>query len=338
MLGASSPEMALAVSAAGGIGSLAAAGMHAAALQETISHLRTNLGEKPFIVNLFVLAPPEVSPETLRAAMAALAPYRAELGLGPQAIPNSFCEDFSSQFDALCAAAPPAASFTFGILSHAQIARLHAHNIAVYGTATTLAEARAWVEAGADAVIAQGFEAGGHRGTFLNDVEHSQVGTLALVAECIRALPVPVIAAGGIMDGRDLAAMLALGAHAVQMGTAFLLTPESRISAPWRAALIGKTGADTALTRAFSGRHARGLHNRFMADFAQKTIPPYPIQNALTTDLRAQAAKANRPDLLSLWAGQGVGRIEAMASADLVEKIWLEARKTLHATARQFTL
>ncbi len=333
MLGASTPEMVCTASLAGGIGSLGAAGYAPSALAETIGGIRDQVGEKPFLINLFVLEPAKPAPAALARAMAELAPWRAELGLAEQSIPNKWAEDFAAQFEVLVEAAPPIASFTFGILTAAQCARLKARGIKVIGTATTVAEARAWAEIGADAICASGFESGGHRGTFLKPVEDSLIGTLSLVPAVKAAVALPVIAAGGIMDGRSIAAMLTLGAEAVQMGTAFLLAEESAISAPWRGELKGKDADATRLTRAFSGRYARGLENRFLREMAGKDIPPYPIQNALTQELRAANAKAGRSDMLSLWAGQGVHAIREGRTADLIAAFWEEARQAAAKTA-----
>lgn len=338
MLGASTPAMVVAASSAGALGSLAASGLGPAALGRTVGDIREALGDKPFNINLFVLDPARPEVGEVARAMEQLAPYRAELGLAEQSIPNQWAEDFASQFEVLVEAAPPVASFTFGIISAGQAARLKARGIKIVGTATTLAEAKAWAEIGADAVIASGFESGGHRGTFIKSVEESLVGTLALTSACLAALDIPVIAAGGIGDGRALAAALALGASAAQMGTAFLLAQECAISAPWRAELLGKSCDDTRLTRAFSGRFARGLENRFMREMAGKEIPAYPIQNALTQDLRAANAKAGRSDMLSLWAGQGVHAVREAATADIVSQIWLEARTALAEAANRYSV
>ena len=329
MLGASTPEMVIAASNAGALGSLGASGYSGDGLRKVIADIRAAVGENPFAINLFVQDPPKPDAAQLKRAMADLAAFRAEMGLPEQAIPNKWAEDFTSQFDVLVEAAPPMASFTFGILDADQCARLKAVGTRVIGTATTIAEARAWVEVGADAVSASGFESGGHRGTFLKPVEESLIGMFSLVAAVKAAVDVPVIAAGGIMDGRGIAAMLTLGADAVQMGTAFLLSDESAISAPWKAELIGKCADDTRLTRAFSGRHARGLENRFLKEMAGKDIPPYPIQNALTQELRAANAKAGRSDMLSLWAGQGVHAIRTGKTVDLIETFWAETREAL---------
>ena len=249
----------------------------------------------------------------------------------PVALPARWCEDFGAQFEALLAARPAVASFTFGILDAAQVARLQSVGSLVIGTATTVAEARAWAAVGADAVCASGMEAGGHRGTFLGSFEASMVGTLALVPQCVDALSIPVIAAGGIMDGRGIAAAQALGAQAVQMGTAFLACPESGIGPAYRAALASASATDTRVTRTFSGRPARGIVNtlmeRLQADEAD--VPAYPVQNALTGALRKAAAQAGRADYLSLWAGQGVAAARPLPAAALLAVLaqeWQAAR------------
>jgi nitronate monooxygenase len=288
--------------------------------------------DRPFGMNLFVLDTPAPDAATVQAAMARLAPLYAEFGLTPEA-PARWCEDFAAQFEALVAARPAVASFTFGILDGAQVERLHGAGCVVVGTATTLAEALAWQDVGADAVCASGMEAGGHRGTFLGDVDASLVGTMALIPQCVDALRIPVIAAGGIMDGRGIAAAQALGAQAVQMGTAFLACPESGITPAQRAAMARAQGTDTRITRAYSGRPARGIVNTMMERLAadEAAIPPYPIQNALTGALRRAAGVQGRADYLSLWAGQGVGAARVMPAGELVALLAQEWRA---ATAR----
>jgi nitronate monooxygenase len=334
MLGASCAKMTLEACRAGAIGSFAAAGIAPEKLAAEISDTRQSVGDRPFIVNLFVLEPVDPAPEIVARAMAEIAPYRAELGLPAQSVPQRWAEDFSRQFEALVAAAPPAASFTFGLLSPEQARALKARGIALIGTATSVAEALAWREIGADAICAQGMEAGGHRGTFLGRVEDSLIGVSSLVPAILRAVDLPVIAAGGIMDGRGIAAMRLLGADYVQMGTAFLLSEESAISAPWKAALKAAKPDSTKLTRAFSGRFARGIENRFMREMEGRDVPPYPIQNALTQDLRKACAAAGRDDMLSLWAGQGVDAIRSGKTYDLIHAFWSEAQQTEHFQAK----
>src|SRR6185437_7134526 len=206
-----------------------------------------------------------------------------------------------AQFEALLEIRPEVASFTFGILTKAQAAALRARGILLIGTATTVAEAQAWETAGADAVCAQGSEAGAHRGTFIGNFEDAMIGTMALVPQIVDAVRVPVIAAGGIMEGRGVAASLMLGASGAQLGTAFLTCPESGIPATWKTRLFEAHDDNTRVTRTFSGRPARGLINDFMVRLGpvEHDLPPYPVQNALTGPIRRAAAKANRPEFLS---------------------------------------
>lgn len=326
MVGASSDELAVAVSEAGGLGSLAAGALAPAEIGTAVDAIRARTA-KPFGVNLLMAPTATPAPGEVDAALARLAPWYAELGVAAPEAPNAFAHDFEAQFDALVAAAPPMASFTFAILTPAQVKRLQAAGTYVVGTATTVAEARAWAEAGADGICAQGSEAGGHRGHFLGDIEGSLVGTLALVATIRAAVDLPVIAAGGIMDGRGVAAGLALGAAAVQMGTAFLLADEAVTSQPWRRAAEAAHDDPTRLTRAFTGRYARGIENRFMRLMhgVQDDVPAYPVQNRLTQPMRAAAAQADDPELISLWAGQGVGLARPGRAADMIREWWAEA-------------
>jgi nitronate monooxygenase len=199
------------------------------------------------------------------------------------------------------------------------------------GTATTVAEAQAWEAVGADAICAQGSEAGAHRGTFLGDFEGSLVGTIALVPQVVDAVRVPVVAAGGIMDGRGIAASLMLGASAAQLGTAFLSSPESGISSAWREALRDVHDDSTRVSRIYSGRYARGIVNEFMRKLSPlvNEIPPYPIQNALTQPIRQAAAKAGRAEYLSLWAGQAAAMGRGLPAAELFAALVRETQDVL---------
>jgi nitronate monooxygenase len=338
MLGASGPDLAAAVARAGGLGTLAAAGLAPEAIEPAVAELRARvLG--PFGVNLLVARPARPSGEALTQAIARLAPWYAELGLPPPEAPNDFAPDFAGQLVALTRAAPPIASFAFDCLAPAEVAALQAAGTLVVGTATTVAEARAWADAGADVICAQGSEAGGHRGHFLASVEASLVGTMALVPAVAAATGLPVIAAGGIMDGRAVAAALSLGAVAAQMGTAFLLCDEATTSTPWRGAIDAAGDDPTRLTRAITGRHARGLETRFMRDMraVENEVPAYPVQNRLTQPLRAAATVAGQTDVLSLWAGQGVGQARRGAAAELVRGWWAEAKAASAALAARVT-
>nr|MDQ3318437.1 nitronate monooxygenase [Actinomycetota bacterium] len=193
------------------------------------------------------------------------------------------------------------------------------------GTATTVCEALVLEEAGVDAVVGQGSEAGGHRGTFIGGFEEALIGTIALVPQLADSVGVPVVASGGIMDGRGLAAALLLGAEGVQMGTAFLPCPESGIHEKYKEAVLGVESESTALTRAFSGKPARGIRNRFMNEMSDKDVPEYPVQNAYTRDIRAAAARENRIEFMSLWAGQAARLGRTVPAAELVENVAREA-------------
>ncbi|MBS0467006.1 MAG: nitronate monooxygenase [Proteobacteria bacterium] len=336
MTGSDTPQLAAAVSQAGGLGFLGCGMRSPAAMLEAAAAVRAATG-KPFGMNLFVLQTPKPSAAEVAAAMARLAPMYARFKLQPEA-PTRWCEDFAAQFEALIQARPAVASFTFGILSAPQVRRIQDEaGSFVIGTATTPDEALAWQEVGADAVVASGLEAGGHRGTFLGDWEGSQIGTLALVPACVDALSIPVIAAGAIMDGRGIAAALALGAQAVQMGTAFLACPESAITTAQRAAMATAQATDTRLTRIFSGRPARGILNQALRELQphEAQIPAYPIQNALMGPIRRAAAQGGDAGHIALWAGQGVGAARVLPADQLVQTLaqeWQTARSKLQIT------
>jgi len=336
MVGASSDAMAAAVGRAGGLGTLAAATIAPGDIVAAVEAFRTQT-DASFAVNLQMAPPAHPEPAELDAALARLAPWYAELDAPLPAMPNQFSHDFQAQLAALTRAAPPVASFTFGVLTRAQIDALHAAGTYVIGTAKTVAEARAWADAGADGVCAQGHEAGGHHGNFLADIEASSIGTLALVATTLAAVDLPVIAAGGIMDGRGVAAALVLGASAVQMGTAFLLADEASNGPVWQAAIREAPDDATRLTRAFSGRHARGIENRFMREMraVEAEVPAYPVQNRLTQPLRAAAAMAGNPEMMSLWAGQAVTLARPGEAGDMVKQWWAEAQEAAQALVRR---
>jgi nitronate monooxygenase len=334
MLGVSSPEMALAVSRAGGVGSLAGAGWGASEIAAAVGDLKSRT-DAPFAVNLLMTRPADPDAATVAQALGRLAPWYEALDEPLPARPNDFAPDFVSQLEAMRRAAPPVASFAFDVLAPAQVEALQAAGTYVVGTATTVAEARAWAAAGADGICAQGFEAGGHRGHFLGEPQASLVGTMALTATIRAAVDLPVIAAGGIMDGAGIAAALALGASAAQMGTAFLLAEQATTNPPWRRALAAAPDDPTRLTRAITGRHARGVENRFMREMraVEDEVPAYPVQNRLTQALRAAAVRAGDPDVLSLWAGQGVKLAAPGEAGEMVRRWWDEARAASRALA-----
>jgi nitronate monooxygenase len=338
MAGASTPELTAAVSNAGGLGAFAAAMLSPEAIHAGIARVR-QLTNKPFSVNLFILGKPQPDERQVARALEILAPIRAELGLPPGEPLAKYCEDNEAQFAAVLEERPALASFTFGILNEAQVAALQSRDILVMGTATTVAEAKAWDAVRADLICAQGSEAGAHRGTFLADFESSLVGAMALVPQMVDAVRVPVVAAGGVMDGRGIAASLILGAAAVQMGTAFLSCPESGIPAAWRDALLSARDDQTRVSRIYSGRYARGIVNEFMRQLTPVAaeIPPYPIQNALTGPIRRAAGQANRPEYLSLWAGQAASMSRGIPAADLFAALLRETRASFDLAARATT-
>ncbi|MDC8757818.1 NAD(P)H-dependent flavin oxidoreductase [Janthinobacterium fluminis] len=320
--GPSTPTLVAAASNAGVLGSFAASLLTSEAMLEQIGQIRA-LTQRPFAVNLFVQRTPQPSADEVAQAAQLLKPIWSALGWQELPTPAKWCEDFNAQFDALVAAAPAVASFTFDILNVAQVARLHAAGIFVIGTVTTVAEGLAWQAVGADAVVASGVESGGHRGTFLGPQTDATLGTADLLRQMVGTLDIPIISAGGIMHGAGIAELLALGASAVQMGTAFLVSDESGIHPAYKQRLLNAGQQPTRLTRAFSGRYARGLENRFM-DLMQpveKLLPLYPVQNALTGSIRAAAAKAGETEFMSLWAGASVNLARAMPVAQLVQTL-----------------
>jgi nitronate monooxygenase len=322
--GPSTPELVAAVSEAGGLGSLGMAYLQPEAIREAIHAVR-RLTSRPFNVNLFTLDPPApVGEAELARARALLAPYRAELGLQPDAAPPpASLPSLEAQLAVILEERVPVFSFTFGIPTPDVLRRVRESGAVILGTATTVVEGQRLAEAGVDAVVAQGSEAGAHRGTFAGSFEGALVGTLALVPQLVDAVTVPVVAAGGIMDGRGVAAALALGAVGVQMGTAFLACPESGASPAHKAAVLAATEDATIITRAFSGRPARGLVNRFAEEMAAHAgeIAPFPVQNALTRDIRQAAARQNRPELLSLWSGQTPRLATDRPAAEIVRAV-----------------
>ena len=329
--GPSTPALAVAVSEAGGLGSYGAAYLPAGQVREIIRAIRAGT-PRPFAINLFVDDGVAAEPAALAAAQDRLAPYRAELGLPPPA-PHAPQVSLAQVFPVLLEEKVPVFSFTFGIPSREILDACRGAGIFTLGTATCVAEARALEEAGVDAICAQGAEAGGHRGTFDRDAEPPLVGTLALVPQLIDAVQVPIVAAGGIMDGRGVAAALTLGAAAVSLGTAFLLCPEAGTSVPYRAALKAARDDGTVITRAFSGRAARGLANRFTREMSGAALAPFPVQNALTREIRAAAARAGDAGFLSLWAGQAAALARELPAKELLAIIMREAEDALSQAA-----
>ncbi|WP_433675814.1 NAD(P)H-dependent flavin oxidoreductase [Microbacterium gorillae] len=305
--GLSSVDLTAAVSNAGGLGSYGLYGYDADRITRTVAELRERTG-RPLALNLWIPTGDEVVPDDVDwdAATTALAPLFDAVGLDIPERPARFLPDIDEQLDAVIAARPAVLSLVFGVPEPRVMDRLHDAGIVVVGTATTPAEAVFLESAGVDAVVATGLEAGGHRVSFLAPAEESLIGSMALVPAVVDAVSVPVIAAGGITDRRGVAAAFALGADGVQVGTAFLRAIESAAPASHRAALAAVPETGTVLTRAMSGRLARGVRNAAVAAIEDGgSVAPFPVQNWLTGRFRARAAELDRGDLLSLWAGQG---------------------------------
>jgi nitronate monooxygenase len=327
--GGDTPELVAAVGNAGGTGFIGAAYLTPAQITDSARAVRA-LTSRRFGINLFAPLPPPPA-QDLSAAIARLAPFYAELGLPAPSPGPAPADAFDAQLAAALESGASAFSFTFGLLPTATVDAIKARGVTVLGTATTVAEAIALQDSGVDAVIAQGSEAGGHRGTFLGDFADALIGTMALVPQVVDAVRVPVIASGAIMDGRGIAASLALGAGAVQLGTAFLACDEAGVAEVYKAAIVHAAEDGTRVTRAFSGRAARGVVNRFMreVDADGDAIAAFPLQNALTRPLRAAAARQGRAEFLSLWAGQGVRMARRQSAAALVARLVEETRTVI---------
>lgn len=323
--GSNTPAMVAAVSEAGGLGSIGASLLPPDTIRSQVAEVR-RLTSRPFMLNFFVQEIPSPSQVEVDRAVGLLRPVWSSLGWPELPRPAKWCEDFAAQFELLLELKPAVASFTFDILSAAQVKRLHDAGIFVIGTVTTVEEALAWQAAGADAIVASGVESGGHRGTFIGEQSAAIMEAIPLLAAVLQAVQIPVISAGNIMTGTDIRERLSLGASAVQMGTAFLVTAESGIHPAYKARLLAAQGNPTRLTRAFSGRLARGIENRFMLQMesVEAELPAYPVQNALTGSIRAEAAKRGDPELMSLWAGTGVAKSRAMPAAQLMQTLLSE--------------
>lgn len=330
MAGVSTPEMAAAVANAGGLGSIALGAGDADAARAAIGRVR-GLTNRAFQANLFVHAPARGDPAREAAWLEALGPvfrgFDAAVPERLRVIYRSFAED-DAMLAALLEAPPPVVSFHFGLPGADRIGALKAAGCLLLATATSLAEAEAARRAGIDAVVAQGYEAGGHRGLFDPDAPDDRLGTFALTRLLAVRAGLPVIAAGGIMDGRGVRAALELGAVAAQLGTAFILCPESAADGPYRAALGGDGATRTVMTRAISGRPARCLPNRFTAWGAEAGLSPpdYPIAYDAGKALNAAAKAAGEPGFGAQWAGQGAPLARALPAAELVAALVREMK------------
>ena len=330
--GGDTVDLVAAVSNAGGLGSIGAAYLTPEQIVNTGRAVRERTA-RPFGINLFApLDPPAEEEGVIGSAMERVAVYYRELGLPAPSVPSLRAGNFDEQLAACLETDAALFSFTFGMIPEGGADAIKRSGKMLAGTATTVKEARMLAEIGVDAVVAQGAEAGGHRGSFASGFDEGMVGTMALVPQIADAVDVPVIASGGIMDGRGIAAALALGASAVQMGTAFLTCAEAGVAEAYKDAILAAGEEQTRITRAFSGRPARGIVNRVLRDYEATAdqILPFPLQNALTRPLRTAASKANKAEYLSLWAGQGVRMARRMTAAELMTAL---ARETEEAIA-----
>jgi nitronate monooxygenase len=324
MAGVQGSALAIAVCEAGGLGSLPCAMLSRDSMRRELTAIRSHTG-RPFNVNLFCHSRPVADPTREAAWRAQLAPYYKEFGIDVRADEAGPSRD---PFDEEAAAVlgefrPPVVSFHFGLPSPALLARVKAWGAKVMSSATTVAEAL-WLEAnGADVIIAQGLEAGGHRGMFLSRGLSEQVGTFALLPQVTRAVKVPVIAAGGVTSADAVAAALSLGAAGVQVGTAYLLCPETDTSTVHRAALKGARARHTVLTNLFSGGVARGIPNRLTDDLGHlsSAAPAFPLAANALTPLRRAAESAGRGDFSPLWAGQNVTGCKEIGAAALTREL-----------------
>jgi len=319
------PAFVAAVSEAGALGSLGAPYLQPEAIVEAAAEIRKRTS-RPFGVNLFTFDMPVASDAEIGRTIDLLAPYCEELGIDPPEFEDSPHPDIDAQIEAVLEIRPAVFSFTLGMPSPEVLTEMRRRDIFTIGTATTLKEALTLEAAGVDAICAQGSEAGGHRGTFLGPWQEGLIGLAPLVSILKARLKTPVIAAGGLMTGAHCAAVLKLGAEAAQLGTAFMTCLEAGTPAPHRAAILSEAAERTAITLAFSGAPARGMVNRYMIEMGRRAdaLAPFPITNALTRDLRGAAAKANRPELMSLWAGQGAPLARVMPAAALIEALKAE--------------
>jgi nitronate monooxygenase len=335
MAGAQGAELAAAVSSAGGLGSLPCAMLTAEGAREEVARIRaaTNRG---FAMNFFVHRPPAADAAKEARWRARLEPYYAELSVDPPASSSPGRAPFDEGFCALVEEVQPkVVSFHFGLPAENLLERVRRTGAKILGSATTVAEARFLGGRGVDAIIAQGAEAGGHRGMFLAEDVASQIGTFALVPQIADAVDVPVIAAGGIADGRGIAAAFALGAAGAQIGTAFLFTPEARISALHRNALRSAESDGSVLTNVFTGRPARGFKTRLVREIGpiSAEAPAFPLALNAVMPLRSKAEADGSDDFSALWTGQAAALGRAMPAAELTEALAEDALSRLRALA-----
>jgi nitronate monooxygenase len=327
MLGITTPEMVSAIADEGGLGSLPVGGLSPETSLQLIRKVKAKT-TAPFAVNLFTHDIPAIDLNDADIMQDLLEDLSEKyyLGYERQDVATFKFHSYKEQVELLIGEKIPVVSFTFGIPDETSIAQLKATGVLLIGTATSVKEAVLLEQQGIDMITAQGIEAGGHRGTFLEDGPLPQVGTLPLVAQICKAVKIPVIAAGGIYDGSTIKAAAALGAAGVQIGSAFLASDESLAIPAFKQALQHISETDTVLTRSFSGRWARGIRNKFMeaVEEAGIRIPVYPVQNSLTTSLRANAQKKDNINFTNLWAGQSAAKAKQEPAAAIFRNLLMQ--------------
>lgn len=325
--------MAAVVSNAGGLGSIGVGGVDANATRQMIAEVRART-TRSFNVNVFCHQPAAANADREAAWLAKLAPEFAQFGVEPPTEIREIYQSFTTDDEKLAVLVeekPAVVSFHFGLPSRERIAKLRSAGIVLLATATSLAEGAEIVAAGVDAIVAQGYEAGGHRGVFDPDAPDDQLGTMALTRLLVNAFDIPVIVAGGIMDGAGIAAALALGASAAQLGTAFVACSESSADKGFQAALQSSAAHHTVMTRAISGRPARCLANRFTAlgnSCSPNEIPDYPIAYDAGKALHAMAKERGEYGYGPQWAGQGAPLVRSLSASDLMAQLKHELEQT----------
>ncbi|HZM35723.1 MAG TPA: nitronate monooxygenase [Burkholderiales bacterium] len=328
--GASSQELVAACSAAGALGSFGFASTQPDEMKSQVAWVRQQT-DQPIGINLIVSPlPAPIDAASQRGALNAVAHYYTELGLpAPTPVAAPYAPDLEAQIGAVEKLRPKVFTVHLGSLAPERVKKLRSVGIVIGGSATCVAEAQALERAGFDFVIAQGGEAGGHRGTYLRDPQDAMTGTLALTRLVVRAVKIPVVAAGGIMDGAGIAAVLALGAQAAQLGTAFLACPESGAPQVHKDHLTRTSEDETRITVKFSGKPARALVNRLVRELADAPYLAFPAQHYVTANLRAASAKAGKPDFVAMWAGQAAPLARALPAAELVATLEAETAEAI---------
>lgn len=322
--GVTTPELVAVVSNAGGLGTLGAGYMTPEDMRKSIQKIKS-LTRSSFGVNVFVPERPSATKKEISRVNELLKPFRNELGIENETQPEVDESLFDKQLKVLQEEKVPVCSFTFGIPGQETIQKLKEEGIVLIGTATTVEEAILNEQHGMDAVVAQGSEAGGHRGTFQGRDEG--IGTMSLIPQVVDSVSIPVIAAGGIMDARGVCASMVLGADGAQLGTAFVTCKESGAKPQHKKAILHTKETETVMTSSFSGKQARGIRNAFIERMEGHEPLNYPLQNSLTKGIRTEAAKQNKPEYMSLWSGQSPRLSRSESAVDLMQSIVSQAKR-----------